>query len=81
MPPDPLEKRGASRHAIHPTSEMYILPNIIPPMFEDGFTPLVSRGAKLGKFQGGVADLTKGELQKNFGFLRNKNINFLEVLR
>ena len=40
------------------------------------------RGAKLGEIQGGVADLTKGGgVTKNFEFLRDKNINFLEILR
>ena len=41
-PEPPLAKRGALRLAIHPASGMYIHPNIIPPMFEHGFTPLVS---------------------------------------
>ena len=29
----------------------------------------------------GVADLTRGGVTKKFEFLRDKNINFLEVLR
>ena len=38
------------------------------------------RRAKLGKIQGGCR-FDKGGVTKNFEFLRDKNINFLEVLR
>ena len=41
-PQTPLAKRGALRRAIHPVNGMYIHPNIIPPMFEHGFTPLLT---------------------------------------
>ena len=39
----------------------------------------VSRGAKLGKIQGGCR-FDKGGVTKNIEFLRDKNINFLEFL-
>ena len=38
------------------------------------------RSAKLGKIQGGCR-FDKGGVTKNFEFLCDKNINFLEVLR
>ena len=42
LPNPPTTKRGArSRRAIHPASWMYIHPNIISPMYEHGFTPLL----------------------------------------
>ena len=39
------------------------------------------RRAKLGKIQGGGCRFDKWGVTKNFEFLRDKNINFLEVLR
>ena len=40
----------------------------------------IYRGAKLGKIQGGCR-FDKGGGYKKIEFLRDKNINFLEVLR
>ena len=42
-PRTPLATRGAKRRTIHPASGMYISPRDYPPMFEHGFTPLVTR--------------------------------------
>ena len=39
-----------------------------------------SRQATLGKIQGGCCRFDKGGFPKKFEFLRDKNINFLEVL-
>ena len=41
----------------------------------------IFQGRQTRQNSGGVADLTKGGLQNLFEFLRDKNINFLEVLR
>ena len=41
----------------------------------------MARRAKLGKIQEGGCRLDKGGVTKNFEFLCDKNINFLEVLR
>ena len=43
---------------------------------------VITRHAKLGKIQGGLQIWQRGGGgYKNFEFLRDKNINFLEVLR
>ena len=44
MPPNPLAKRGASQYI--PQAGCIFLSNIIPPMFEHGFTPLLVRSLK-----------------------------------